>query len=261
MTDDTKQGQPAATGSDNVPKETAGIIGWSDLYAHLQEGYRNAQETIRAIDTKVSILTGLSVFALTAVGGVLGSAGSCLGDHPEYFRLMATAPLTLLTLGAVLAIAAVVSLILGITCIILCLGALRARSRLNGLSALDATVLFPCLPARGRLSIAEWFNTHRPAKDYYDRIITGDLRTHDLQKEYHDQILNVAAILGEKMDCFGRASLWFRNQMISAGIVLITLLLLMVGIGITHWRATHCPSGATKAGVHDSGLPVLRQAP
>lgn len=238
MTDDVNQTQPAPPRDDHGCQKGGKTVDWDQFHSHLQDGYRNAQETIRAMDTKVSILTGLSVFALTAVGGVMGTVMNCIVEHPAYFRAAVAAPAYLLRTACLLALSTVASLLLGMACIVSCVGTLRARNRISDLTDLPATILFPHLPSRGRLTTAQWLDTHQPAKQYYDRIASRVFTTEDLQKEYHDQILNVAAILGEKVVHFQRATHWFRYQMISTGTVLALLLMTLIGIGIAYRQAT-----------------------
>ena len=236
---------------------------WSEVHSHLQDGFRNAQETIRAMDTKVSILTGLSVFAMTAVGGILGSAANCFGEHPEYFRAALLAPNWLLMLAAGMGAAIVVSLVFGVVSILSCVEALRARNRIEGITELPATVLFPHLPTRGKLAKEQWLVKHRLLKEYYDRIAGGGFSGEDIQKEYHDQILNLGIILGEKIAWFRRASSWFWYQVIATGAVLVLLLLTMVGIGIAH--RTRLANGGEKGSSVSVSEPtsgsVLRRAP
>lgn len=258
--DETRKPTPVRSAEEGAARRTTE---WREVHSHLQDGFRNAQETIRAMDTKVSILTGLSVFALTAVGGLLGSAASCFGEHPEYFRTVLLAPSWLLVLAAVLGSAIVVSLVFGIVCILLCVEALRARNRIEGITKLPATVLFPHLPTRGKLSTEQWMEKHRLLKEYYDRIAGGGFSDEDIQKEFHDQILNLGIILGEKIVWFQRASKWFWCQVIATGAVLVLLLLTMVGIGIAHRQGLADTSDkSSKSLVHDQApQPVLRQAP
>ena len=56
---------------------------WTDAYAHLQKGYDNGQQVIRAMDTKTSILTGLSVFALGAIAGLIKIFADYFTKYPE----------------------------------------------------------------------------------------------------------------------------------------------------------------------------------
>ncbi len=264
MIADTNQIQSIRTNAKTEQKKPVTNIEWGEFYSHLQEGYRNAQETIRAMDTKVSILTGLSVFALTVVGGVVVTATSCFGDHPEYLWAAVTAPLALLGIECFLSLSIVVSLTMGMICIVSCLGALRARNRIDGLTDLPATILFPHLYPREKLTTEQWLRTHQPAKEYYERIVVRNFTADDIQKEYHDQILNVGAILGEKVAHFQCASHWFRYQMISTGAVLALLLLTIIGIGIVH-RHTIVDEkygiAASSFSVGQPDQPALRHVP
>lgn len=238
--------KPAESNADSGHKEPANIVEWGEFYSHLQDGYRNAQETIRAMDTKVSILTGLSFFAFTAVGGVIGATASWFAEHPEYLRAAATAPAFLLCTASLLALSAVSSIVLGMICILACLDTLRARNRIDGSTGLPATILFPYLPLRGELTIAPWAREHRPAKDYYDRIVHRKFTIDDIQREYHDQILNVAAILGDKVEHFQRACRCFKLQIISTGVVLMIFLLTMIGIVIAHHSVADAQCGTAQ---------------
>ncbi len=60
---------------------------------------------------------------------------------------------------------------------------------------------------------------HDKAIAYYDRIRTIEFTECEIRSEYHDQIRNVAAILGQKVTWNRRASGLFRWQVLSIPVV------------------------------------------
>ncbi len=96
-----------------------------NMLIHLSSGYRNAQETIRAIDVKTNILTALSVFSFTAILGILKVVWDYLCMHPDSMtsRLSDGSGFSL-ALPVLLALVLVGSLFTGALCLWFCMATL-----------------------------------------------------------------------------------------------------------------------------------------
>lgn len=189
------------------------------VLSHLSDGYRNAQDIIRALDVKANILTALSVFCFTAIFGILNVIWGHMCAHPGVIQALLSGPSALpLVISGLLGIAIAASLFLGTACLWCCISTLMARSPDPARSSLSATVLFPYVPPKGW---GRQTKAHNEALKYYDRIRNGRFKAGDILPEYHNQITNVGAILGQKCLWNRRASNLFRWQVFSIPVVIV----------------------------------------
>ena len=188
---------------------------------HLSDGYRNAQETIRALDVKTNILTALSVFCFTAMLGVMKVVWDHLCAHPETIpSRLGCASVLPAVLPALLGLVLAGSLFIGALCLWCCMATLMARGPAPDGSYVPATVLFPYIPPKKWGGDKE---TNTVAQAYYDRVRNGEFSEGDILAEYHNQISNVAGILGEKIAWNGRATNLFRWQVLTIPVTAVLI--------------------------------------
>lgn len=200
--------------------------GTDNILSHLSDGYRNAQETIRALDTKTNILTVLSAFAFTAILGMLKTAWDYTCAHAQTVEAVLTGSSQMpLILALALVGLLIVSLFLGSLCIWACLATLTARAPSQEIAFVSSTILFPYLPPVGRFGRTRAQAEYDNAKAYYDKITTGQITEADILSEYHNQIMNLGSILGKKILWNRRAVGFFRWQIIT-----IPVLVMIFGI-------------------------------
>jgi len=206
------------TDEDKAPTEPNPMKAWELCYQHLRRGHDNAQQTIRAMDTKTSILTGLSIFALTAIAGIVKTLCDSCSTYSAIAAPVATFAL-IRTLLVILpfVVALVLATTSGISCIVLCIKTLVARSRNDTLTTLPTTVLFPYLPPRDKASEEKY----KAAVQYYDKIRNREITEQLILDEYHDQVLNIGRILGEKIFWNRKAVQRFKQQVVSTGVALL----------------------------------------
>lgn len=192
---------------------------WKTTLDHLREGYKNGQEAIRSVDTKVSVLTGLATFALAATAGAVGAVCDWLKSDPSRFRHSVDNinPISAVLLLFALAIA--LSFLLGVRSIWSSMRALTPRPR-ESFTSLPATALFPFLPYGRRQD-----EKRQEALQHYQDILGRDLDPAAIRREYQDQIQNIGNILGQKIAHCGSAIRWFRAQIIAAGFAAIMVVI------------------------------------
>lgn len=188
---------------------------WADAYEHLQKGYDNGQQVIRAMDTKTSILTGLSIFAFGAIAGLIKIFTDYFTKYPEDIKALFNPHLLSLVLLIIFAGTVVAAAVLGIRCILSCLGTLIARPRSKMPDSPQTTILFPFLHPESMV------NERQKDIEYYRRINGGEVDRNLIQNEYYDQILNLGHILWHKITHNGQAVHWFRWQVGLTGTALI----------------------------------------
>ncbi|OGV70665.1 MAG: hypothetical protein A2283_11620 [Lentisphaerae bacterium RIFOXYA12_FULL_48_11] len=167
----------------------------STTIEHAQRGYQNAQETIRFVDTKTGVLTGLCCLLL---GAGLELIKTCLaiGVYKAPFNGHAIDSWCI-----VAGIALLIFAISGIGCIIASIHSLTARPPL---ASTGFTVLFPFFTPPARST----------AEEYARKIVVG-MKESEIAEEYQNQIISVGAILEEKCKWHRRAVLYFRAEVLS----------------------------------------------
>lgn len=214
------EGERSDVAADNEQVDMDVILG------HLRDGYQSGQETIRAMDTKVSILTGLSVFGLTIAGGAVGAAWQFRAEHSETIRNLLATNLAMFLLGLA-AMSCLVSILSGLFSCFAAVNSLRARNR-GQFTKLPATIIFPFMPRHsGKVEDDE--GPHARASDYYQRMCRHDLTLAGIREEYVDQIQNIGAILTEKSHYNSKASRWFLVQLATLVALLVLMVLAFVG--------------------------------
>jgi hypothetical protein len=197
---------------------------WADAYEHLQKGYDNGQQVIRAMDTKTSILTGLSVFALGAIAGLIKIFADYFTKYPEdvcsLFAPGFAAALTML----LQALAVIGAVILGVMCIFACMGTLIARPRKKLEKSPQTTVLFPSVDPDTKES------ERNKDLEYYERILSGQVNCDMIRDEYYDQIVNVGNIVHQKIAHNKKAVRLFKWQVGLTGAALILAIPAMLAV-------------------------------
>jgi len=186
---------------------------WKATWEHLKEGYKNGQEVIRAVDTKVSVLTGLATFAIAAIAAVAGVVFDWLKDDTWGARQSISGTNAPCVILALFALTAAISIILGARSVWSSMRALIPRRREKEYTDIGATVLFPFLPF-GRTQERE----RCKALQQYQEVLRRDMTIADIRKEYEDQIQNVGNIIGQKVANCSSAVRWFRAQIVFLGI-------------------------------------------
>ena len=212
------------------------VQAWSETYSHLQKGYENGQQVVRAMDAKTSILTGLSVFSLGAIGGLIKILSDYFTKYPEDLRSLANPHSLALLFFLVFSVSAIAATVLGIRCIVACLGTLAARPRAKMPDAPQATILFPFLhPER---------EAEERQKDiaYYRNIIDGKVTRDMIQREYYDQILNLGHILWQKIAHNGQAVRLFKWQVVLTGVALVMMIPTLLPVCYVRKSTTPQPS-------------------
>jgi len=200
---------------------------WGQTWSHLKDGHRNGQEVIRALDTKTNILGGLSIFAMTTTVGLLKMTYDLL--TPRLSQLNQAIEVECFFLSSMFILIAgfmLAGMLLGIACIISCLNTLTARGREKG--SLPATILFPHLSPKDTGKSSDSDNAFEATAKYYKRIIDGNLSKADILAEYHDQMVNVGTILGEKVSCNKRAAKWFKYQVCTIPVIVLLIVITSV---------------------------------
>lgn len=192
------------------------------LLAHLGEGYHNAQDTIKAIDTKTNILTALCVFGFTIVLGISKAMLNYICTNQKIVD-QAIASFAISSLWPVFTLCALLlaSLIIGTFCFLACMSTLTARAPNGDKHFLPTTILFPYLPVLRRFASPAIKKEVENGKAYYDRIRTAQITESDILNEYHHQITNVAHILGQKIMWNKRSVILFRWQVLTIPAIIV----------------------------------------
>ena len=191
---------------------------WDRTYSHLQKGLDNGQQTVRAMDTKTSILTGLSIFALGAVAGLVKVFCDLVIKSPDAAKALLTLNFAAHLILVLFAISVIIAVVLGVCCVIACLGTLVARGRKKPQGAPQTTVLFPWVHPENEKEEREKDIAH-----YEDVIIGGKIDEELVREEYYDQIVNVGHIIWQKIAHNGKAVKWFRRQAVATGVSILLL--------------------------------------
>lgn len=151
----------------------------SEQLSHLIRGHRNAQETIRAMDVKSSILFIFASIVLTGNWKIFEAiqkvAENCCSSCPE----------SATQIGAVFSAA---SFLFGCAALIFCLLTLFAR----GKPVLPTTVLFPYMDSDKDGTKADYLNK---------AVMHNGINEQLIFEEYHDQLIVLGRILGKKIAC------------------------------------------------------------
>lgn len=166
---------PVANLSDEAAKRERAIL-------HAKDGYKNAQEIIRFIDTKSTFFAGSSILLL----------GFTLQVIKQYFELPASMQEQLKTAAdnhpycfCMINGFVVLSLLLGILCIWSCIFSLVGRPPLRNMEHIN-TILFP-------------FFRGAPEERNVCRKVGDGMTDVDVAKEYECQLWNVGMILQRKV--------------------------------------------------------------
>jgi hypothetical protein len=151
---------------------------------HARDGYRNAQDVIKFVDTKSTIVTGLStLFAGFLIASAKWSIESSPSSHSNFERLSQAHPyFAFLIFGSI-----IVSLVAAMICLTAAVWSVVARLRPGNLNS-EFTVLFPMYSEGDELR----------AKRYFRRQLQGMQRS-DVLEEYEDQLRVVGMILCRKL--------------------------------------------------------------
>ena len=183
---------------------------------HAKDGYRNAQEVIKFIDTKTAVVTGLS----TLLGGflllVLKWSVELNGNLTPNLGQLTSAHLCLATCFYFLVL---VSLLAAVLCLCAAVWSVIARARPTNLEN-AFTVLFPFYRRRDAAEACRQF----------ERKLGGMTKT-EIIKEYEDQLRIVGMILGQKLKHIRISSIALVVQIISLTLSLILLSVMYV----MHW--------------------------
>lgn len=186
---------------------------------HAKEGYKNAQEIIRFVDTKVGVFTGFAVLGIGFVLQILKEFFSL----PDSIRIqiLSIFPEHQIWLYMILLILAG-SLFCGIYSLWHGIAALVARPpRPNS----KPTILFPFYSE----SESDW----EDAKQCVSKIKSG-LTEEQIAREYEIQILNVGSILCKKVDFSRKAATWFKWQVVTISIAAGLFIFLLLCFGNFH---------------------------
>jgi hypothetical protein len=187
-----------------------------DTLEHAREGYQNAQEVIKFLDTKTAVVTGLS----TLLGGFLlvvlkWSVELDGGRSPSLGQVTSAYP----CIAAWLYLFVLVSLLAAIVCLCSAVWSVIARARPTKLEN-EFTVLFP------------WYR-QRDAADacrVFERKLSGMTKV-EILKEYEDQLRIVGMILGRKLKHIRISCIALVAQILSLTLALILLSVMY----IMHW--------------------------
>jgi hypothetical protein len=179
-----------------------------DTLDHAKDGYRNAQEVIKFVDTKTAVVTGLSTVLAGFLVLVLKWSVELSGNFkPNLGQLTSAHP----CLSACLYFLVLVSLTAAIVCLCAAVWSVIARARPTNLEN-AFTVLFP-------------FYRQRDAADacrVFEQKLTGMTGT-EILKEYEDQLRIVGMILGRKLKHIRISCIALVVQILSLTIALIVL--------------------------------------
>lgn len=198
--------------------EDAQVAQLKRTHEHFKDGYKNAQETIRFLDTKTSILTGLLTLTVALPVYVFKwmaemDTARVLSLH----QLKVWHPI-LLAIGA---LGLIVGMIVGLWGVRHGIKSIRPRGPKS--VSKDTTVLFPhYAEAEGAL-----------VEKYFDKCAKG-MQWSEIIEEYRDQQLEVGRILNRKIFHNERSAHWFWRQ-IEIYVATLFLLGCLYGLG----RAFH----------------------
>ena len=170
-----------------------------DTVKHAKSGYENAQNVIKLIDAKASILIGLSTLA---AGFVISAAKWYIEIDPtkggaSFLAAVAKHP----ALMRWTALLGVLSLVVGLICIGACVWSVVARSRPEGLQ-MPFSVLFPIYPQHKEREAADFFRSKLQGMSQAEVLI-----------EYEDQLRVLGLILSKKLKHNRVASVAFLSQL------------------------------------------------
>jgi hypothetical protein len=175
---------------------------------HVRNGYQNAQDTIRFVDTKTGAVIGLSTLALGGFFGILTWFFGLEMECRQYVLATirpSTASLVLMgfSSGA------------GSLALFFSLRSLVARPPL----AICCSVLFPFLKKQPK--------TWNYTIDILKQKILGGMTGEEIRTEYCDQMLNVGVIVERKI-CWHRRAVWA----LTAQLVLLAAAASIISFGV-----------------------------
>ena len=185
-------------------------IAFDRTLAHAQAGYANLQDIIKFVDAKTGVITGFVTLTLgAAVAALQWIFDRQPGDTFCYAEITARTPLLALTAVAL----AAAGIAFGVLALLNALNGLQARVKFDN-SRL--TLLFPVFPA-ARIRVARRCVAR----------LKGGLSSKEILEDYEAQLLQAGRILYDKAHYLGRATLFFKwqlllNCMAAATIVLVS---------------------------------------
>lgn len=194
---------------------------WTRTSAHFKDGYKNAGEAIRFVDTKTSVLTGLLMLTTAAPFTALKWSASLDAKYPSNLQnFQSSHPYAY----AIILAGSVLGIIFGICGVIFGVEGLSPRSpkkhyhgvfgaikRMSDILSRKhskkkdkppISVLFPFYKERDSILATKYFN--RAAKGLSEK---------EILQEYEGQIAQVGRILCLKIECLQRAALCFKMQL------------------------------------------------
>lgn len=195
------------------PDSHAGDDDFVRTLAHAQAGYENAQNVVKAIDTKTTIVTGLSTLAGGFLIALIKWSIELADTSPANLqRVIAAFPrlstLLLIFIGA--------SFLNAFFCVAASVWSVVARQRPKNLEN-PFTILFPAYRQTDAKDACRYFE---------ERL--RDCSKSEILKEYEDQLRIVGMILGQKLRHNRTACIALLLQILLLGCALATILVMYV---------------------------------
>jgi hypothetical protein len=194
-----------------------------ETLAHAKEGYKNAQDVIRFVDTKTAVITGLSTLIAGSLIGILKwSIESDNDSHATLADIAVIHPCWIVCFYVLVALCFSATFV----CITAAIWSVLARSRPRHLEN-KFTILFPCYKKRHETDACRVF----------ERKLKG-MTINEVLLEYEDQLRVVGLILSKKLKHIRVASFALLAELFLFFLAVILLAILYIDPDVVHANHT-----------------------